>query len=73
MSMFGATAMTLFWWTSILIVAPGLRADELEQLYQDIGQELQKELGINHITLQAEYERGRKDKMIVPGHGINED
>src|SRR5699024_5486385 len=54
-------------------VAPGLRADELEQLYQDIGQELQKELGINHITLQAECERGRKDKMIVPGHGINED
>ena len=33
---------------------------------------LKQELGINHVTLQAECERGRNDKMIVPGRGNNE-
>ena len=50
-----------------------LHADELENLYQDIGKKLKSELGINHVTLQAECERGRNDKMIVPCRGTNED
>lgn len=54
-------------------VAPDMCADELEQLYQEIGKKLKKELGINHITLQAECKRGRNDDMIVPGRGNNED
>lgn len=49
-----------------------LEAGELEQLYQKIGKKLKEKLGINHITLQAECERGRNDKMIVPGRGNNE-
>lgn len=49
-----------------------LHADELENLYQKIGKKLKQELGINHVTLQAECERGRNDKMIVPGRGNNE-
>lgn len=49
-----------------------LHADELENLYQEIGKKLKQELGINHVTLQAECERGRNDKMIVPGRGNNE-
>ncbi len=49
-----------------------LQAGELEQLYQKIGKKLKEELCINHITLQAECERGRNDKMIVSGHGNNE-
>lgn len=54
-------------------VAPDMCADELEQLYQEIGKKLKKELGINHITLQAECKRGQNDDMIVPGRGNNED
>lgn len=49
-----------------------MHATELEQLYQEIEQKLKKELGINHVTLQAECERGRNDQMIVPGRGNNE-
>lgn len=49
-----------------------LHANELEDLYQKIEKELKQQLGINHVTLQAECERGRNDKMIVPGHGNNE-
>ena len=47
-------------------------SNELEQLYQKIGKKLKEELCINHITLQAECERGRNDKMIVSGRGNNE-
>lgn len=54
-------------------VGQGMHPDELEQLYQRIGQKLKKELGINHVTLQAECKRGRNDQMIVPGRGNNED
>ncbi|KRL63138.1 cation diffusion facilitator family transporter [Lactobacillus psittaci] len=38
---------------------------QLEQLYSKIGQELKTKLGINHVTLQAECQRGIKEKMIV--------
>lgn len=38
---------------------------QLEQLYLKIGQKLKSKLGINHVTLQAECQRGIKEKMIV--------
>lgn len=38
----------------------------LEQLYSQIGDCLKQKLGINHITLQAEYNRGKNEQMIVP-------
>ena len=38
---------------------------QLEQLYMKIGQVLKEKLGINHVTLQAEYQRGLKENMIV--------
>lgn len=38
---------------------------QLEQLYMKIGHELKEKLGINHVTLQAEYQRGIKESMIV--------
>lgn len=49
-----------------------MQVGELEKLYQQIGEKLKENLGINHVTLQAECERGRNDKMIVPGRGNNE-
>lgn len=49
-----------------------MQVGELEKLYQQIGEKLKENLGINHVTLQAECERGRDDKMIVPGRGNNE-
>lgn len=48
-------------------VSKDLQADDLEKLYAQIGQKLKEELGIGHITLQAECERGKHEKMIVPG------
>ncbi|MDN6028402.1 MAG: cation diffusion facilitator family transporter [Lactobacillus sp.] len=38
----------------------------LERLYSQIGDCLKRELGINHVTLQAEYNRGKNEQMIVP-------
>ena len=38
---------------------------QLEQLYMKIGQVLKEKLGINHVTLQAECQRGLKENMIV--------
>lgn len=48
-----------------LNVDKDLTAGEFEQVTQKIGQELKKDLGINHINLQAECERGKNDKMIA--------
>lgn len=41
-----------------------LTCGEYEQICQKIAKQLKKKLGINHINLQAECERGRNDKMI---------
>lgn len=52
-----------------LNVDKDLTAGQFEDLCQQIGERLKNELGINHINLQAECERGRNDKMIVgQGH-----
>lgn len=48
-------------------VAKDMQAEELEKLYARIAKKLKQELGISHVTLQAEFERGRNEKMIVPG------
>ncbi|RVU70836.1 MULTISPECIES: cation diffusion facilitator family transporter [Lactobacillus] len=48
-----------------LNVDKNLTAGEFEVVCQKIGQELKQQLGINHINLQAECERGRNDDMIV--------
>lgn len=47
-----------------LNVDPNLTAGEFEQLCHQISKKL-KVLGINHINLQAECERGRDEKMII--------
>ncbi len=48
-------------------VANNLKPDDLEKLYAAIAAKLKKELGIGHVTLQAEYERGRYERMIMAG------
>lgn len=48
-----------------LNVDKDLTAGQYEVLCQKIAAKLKKELGINHVNLQAECERGRNDKMIV--------
>lgn len=48
-------------------VANNLQPDDLEKLYTRIAAKLKKELGIGHVTLQAEYERGKYEKMIMQG------
>lgn len=48
-------------------VANNLQPDDLEKLYTQIAAKLKKELGIGHVTLQAEYERGKYEKMIMQG------
>lgn len=42
------------------------RAAELEELNGQIAAVLKSRFGINHVTLQAECERGRNDRMIKP-------
>ncbi|GFZ27587.1 cation diffusion facilitator family transporter [Lactobacillus corticis] len=42
------------------------RAAELEELNGQIAAVLKSKFGINHVTLQAECERGRNDRMIKP-------
>ncbi|GAA3633778.1 cation diffusion facilitator family transporter [Lactobacillus hamsteri] len=52
-----------------LNVDKDLTAGQFEDLCQKIGKKLKDELGVNHINLQAECERGRNDQMIVErGH-----
>lgn len=52
-----------------LNVDKDLTAGQFEDLCQKIGKRLKDELGVNHINLQAECERGRNDQMIVErGH-----
>lgn len=52
-----------------LNVDKDLTAGQFEDLCQKIGKRLKNELGVNHINLQAECERGRNDQMIVErGH-----
>lgn len=48
-------------------VARSLPAADLEQLYSKIGRQLRQQLGIGHVTLQAECQRGQHEKMIVTG------
>lgn len=48
-------------------VSKKMRIEDLETLYSEIEKKIKKELGISHITLQAECERGKNEKMIVPG------
>lgn len=48
-------------------VSKKMRIEDLEALYSEIEKKIKKELGISHITLQAECERGKNEKMIVPG------
>lgn len=48
-----------------LNVDKDLTCGQFEDLCQRIGKKLKKQLGINHINLQAECERGRNDQMIV--------
>lgn len=48
-----------------LNVDKNLTCGEFEDLCQRIGRELKDQLGVNHINLQEECERGRNDKMIV--------
>ena len=46
-------------------VSKNLTAGQFEKITQEIGKKLRKELGVNHINLQAECERGKNDDMIV--------
>lgn len=46
-----------------------LKAGQFEELTKEISSELKNQLGINHINLQPECERGKNDTMIVPGPG----
>lgn len=48
-------------------VSKSMQIEEIETLYGQIEKKLKKELGIRHVTLQAECERGKNEKMIVPG------
>lgn len=48
-----------------LNVDKDLTAGQFEEVCQKIAAELKQRLGINHVNLQAECERGRNDKMIV--------
>ncbi|MGQ5709833.1 cation diffusion facilitator family transporter [Lactobacillus sp. PSON] len=50
-------------------VSKDLKAVQFEKLTEEIAQQLKKKLDINHVNLQPECERGRNDKMIVPGPG----
>lgn len=42
------------------------KIEDLENLYNEIETKLGKELGISHVTLQAECNRGQDEKMIIP-------
>lgn len=48
-------------------VAGDMKASELEKLYGQIAKKLKQDLGIGHVTLQAESERGQNEKMVIPG------
>ena len=53
-------------------VAKGMQAEDLDKLYNAIQDKLNKELHISHVTLQAECERGRNEKMISSNSGIQQ-
>lgn len=47
-------------------VSKDVQIEDLENLYDEIDQKLNQELGISHVTLQTECDRGKDDKMIIP-------
>ena len=47
-------------------VSKDVQIEDLENLYDEIDQKLNQELGISHVTLQTECHRGKDDKMIIP-------
>lgn len=50
-----------------LNVDPDISIKELEELYSKIEKSLAKEFGISHVTLQAECNRGKDEKLLTTG------